>query len=145
MIPDRSHIQTEQVNPESASLDAMTVEEAVGLMSAADAQAAAALAAQGAAVAAAVRMVAEAFAAGGRLIYVGAGTSGRLGVVDASECPPTFCSDPAMVVGLIAGGDAALRRSIENVEDDAVAGSQAMVDLEVDARDVVMGIAAGGT
>jgi N-acetylmuramic acid 6-phosphate etherase len=92
-----------------------------------------------------VRLVASAFATGGPLIYIGAGTSGRLGVLDASECPPTFCSDPSMVVGIIAGGDAALRHSIENVEDDTVAGAQAIIDLEVDENDVVMGIAAGGT
>jgi N-acetylmuramic acid 6-phosphate etherase len=90
-------------------------------------------------------MVAEAFANGGRLLYVGAGTSGRLGVLDAAECPPTFCSDPAMVVGIIAGGETALRRSIEAVEDDARAGADAMRELRVTAHDVVLGIAAGGT
>jgi N-acetylmuramic acid 6-phosphate etherase len=145
MIPDRSHIHTEQPNPSSDALDAMSVEEAVALMHAEDLRAARAVGERGAEIAAAVRWVAAAFAAGGRLIYVGAGTSGRLGVLDAAECPPTFCSDPAMVVGLIAGGDQALRRSIENVEDDRAAGQRAMEDLGVDADDVVMGIAAGGT
>jgi N-acetylmuramic acid 6-phosphate etherase len=145
MIVDRSHIHTERPNPDSQSLDALSIEEAVALMHAEDVKAVAAVGAQQAAIAAAVRKVATAFQNNGRLLYVGAGTSGRLGVLDASECPPTFCSDPSMVVGLIAGGDTALRRSIENVEDDAAAGKQAMVDAEVSAIDVILGIAAGGT
>jgi len=145
MIPDRSHISTEQFNPASTNLDALAIEDAVALMNAGNAVVVAAVQAQHAAIAKAVRIVADAFAAGGRLIYVGAGTSGRLGVLDAAECPPTFCSDPDMVVGLIAGGDAALRRSIEAVEDDAAAGARAIQDLEVTNADIVLGIAAGGT
>ncbi len=145
MLPDRSHILTEQSNPASVNLDTLSIPEAVMLMNAEDARMAAAVAAQREAVAVAVGWVAEAFRAGGRLIYIGAGTSGRLGVLDASECPPTFCSDPAMVVGIIAGGDHALRHSIENVEDDRTLGERAMVDLEVTEKDVVVGIAAGGT
>jgi N-acetylmuramic acid 6-phosphate etherase len=144
-IPDRSHILTEQQNPASTSLDALSIEDAVALMNAEDAKVIAAIKDKREDIAHAVRLVASAFATGGRLIYIGAGTSGRLGVLDASECPPTFCTDPSMVVGIIAGGDAALRHSIENVEDDAVAGAQAIIDREVDERDVVMGIAAGGT
>jgi len=145
MIPDRSHIKTEQPNPASASLDAISIEEAVALFAAEDAGVVAAVASQNAAIAQAIRLVAAAFATDGRLIYVGAGTSGRLGVLDAAECPPTFCSDPAQVIGLIAGGDPALRRSIENVEDDPVTGAQAIIDLYVNENDVVLGIAAGGT
>jgi N-acetylmuramic acid 6-phosphate etherase len=145
MIPDRSHIHTEQVNPSSERLDALTIEESVALMHQEDLRAAQAVGEQGPAIARAVALVAGAFQKGGRLVYVGAGTSGRLGVLDAAECPPTFCSDPQMVVGLIAGGDQALRRSIENVEDDRVAGEVAMQELAIDARDVVVGIAAGGT
>jgi N-acetylmuramic acid 6-phosphate etherase len=145
MIPDRSHIHTEQPNAASNRLDAMSVEDAVALMSEEDSRVVQAVAAQKDAVAQAVRLVAAAFQKGGRLVYVGAGTSGRLGVLDASECPPTFCSDPDMVIGLIAGGDAALRKSIENVEDDRVAGETAMQDLAIGEKDVVMGIAAGGT
>ena len=114
-------------------------------MNSEDLRAAQAVAKQGPAIARAVNMVAEAFSREGRLIYVGAGTSGRLGVLDSAECPPTFCSDPSMVVGVIAGGDVALKRSIESVEDDAHTGAMAMRELEVDGRDVVMGIAAGGT
>ncbi len=145
MIADRGHIHTEQVNPASANLDALSIEAAVGLMNGEDARVVAAVGEQKAAISKGVEMVAAAFGAGGRLIYIGAGTSGRLGVLDASECPPTFCSDPGMVVGIIAGGDAALRRSIEAVEDDVTAGKQAMVEQGVSEKDVVMGIAAGGT
>ncbi len=145
MIPDRSHIHTEQRNPASEQLDMLPIEDAVALLNAEDAQTVAAVAQQRVAIAQAVRMVAKAFAAGGRLIYIGAGTSGRLGVLDASECPPTFCSDPEMVVGIIAGGDLALRRSIENVEDDLAAGTHIVRELAVDEKDVVFGIAAGGT
>jgi len=145
MVPDRAHIQTEQVNFASAKLDAMGIAEAVTLMNREDERAVRAVGAQGAAIAAAVGMVAEAFKAGGRLVYFGAGTSGRLGVLDASECPPTFCSDPAMVVGVIAGGDAALKRSIEGVEDDREAGAREVRELGMGPKDVAFGIAAGGT
>ena len=145
MIADRSHIHTEQPNPASANLDALPIEQAVALMNAEDARVVAAVAEQRVAIAKAVELVARAFASRGRLLYIGAGTSGRLGVLDASECPPTFCSDPSMVVGIIAGGDAALRRSIEAVEDDINSGKQAMIDQDVSENDVVLGIAAGGT
>jgi N-acetylmuramic acid 6-phosphate etherase len=123
----------------------LSTAEAVALLQAEDERMVAAVGARGAEIARAVEMVAEAFTAGGRLIYVGAGTSGRLGVLDAAECPPTFCSEPGMVVGVIAGGEAALRHSIEAVEDDAAAAREAMRELRVTERDVVMGIAAGGT
>jgi N-acetylmuramic acid 6-phosphate etherase len=145
MITDRSHIHTEQPNPASARLDALPTADAVALMQREDERMVAAVAARQAEITRAVEMVAEAFAKGGRLLYVGAGTSGRLGVLDAAECPPTFCSDPAMVVGIIAGGEPALRHSIEHVEDDPVAGQNAMRELRVTSRDVVLGIAAGGT
>lgn len=93
----------------------------------------------------AVICTARAFRCGGRLFYVGAGTSGRLGVLDASECPPTFRVPSSMVQGIIAGGDAALRRSVEGAEDDAPAGGRAIITHGIGARDVVMGIAASGT
>lgn len=83
--------------------------------------------------------------AGGRLIYLGAGTSGRLGVLDASECPPTFQTPPERVVGIIAGGDAALRRSSEGAEDDPRGAIPTLEALNLDWRDIVIGIAAGGT
>lgn len=96
-------------------------------------------------LAAAVKLVASAFRCGGRLFYVGAGTSGRLGVLDASECPPTFRTAPEMVQGIIAGGDTALRRSIEGAEDDDLAGARAIRECRVARHDVVVGIAASGT
>ncbi len=82
---------------------------------------------------------------GGRLIYIGAGTSGRLGVLDASECPPTFQSDPNQIVGIIAGGDSSLRRSSEGAEDDPNGAAQALQALNLSNDDTVVGIAAGGT
>ncbi|PYP73981.1 MAG: N-acetylmuramic acid 6-phosphate etherase, partial [Gemmatimonadetes bacterium] len=90
-------------------------------------------------------LVVGAFRAGGRLVYVGAGTSGRLGVLDASECPPTFGTPPELVVGIIAGGPKALMRSAEGAEDDVNAGAEAMDAARVVANDVVVGIAASGT
>jgi len=93
-------------------------------------------------VAQAVELVVRSFREGGRLIYVGAGTSGRLGVLDASECPPTFGSDPRMVQGVMAGGTGALVRAVEGAEDREDEGVAAMDTLEVDARDTVIGLAA---
>jgi N-acetylmuramic acid 6-phosphate etherase len=89
--------------------------------------------------------IARAFRRGGRLFYVGAGTSGRLGVLDASECPPTFRSPPELVQGVIAGGDRALRKSVEGAEDDADAGAREIRTRGVKPHDVVIGIAASGT
>src|SRR5207253_6591467 len=93
----------------------------------------------------AIDLVVNAFEKGGRLIYVGAGTSGRLGVLDASECPPTFRADPEMVQGIIAGGEDAMFRAKEGAEDSAEGGAQAVDEKNVGPKDVVMGIAAGGT
>jgi N-acetylmuramic acid 6-phosphate etherase len=97
------------------------------------------------ALSALVEAASAALGRGGRLIYLGAGTSGRLGVLDASECPPTFHSDPAQVVGLIAGGDSALRRSSEGAEDERGGAVPELERLGVGEHDVVVGIAAGGT
>ena len=144
-MQDRSHLLTEQRLAESMELDAMSVEDAVALMNAQDAAAVAAVAAERASVARAVEIVAAALAAGGRLIYFGAGTSGRLGVLDAAECPPTFRTDPEMVQGVIAGGEAAMFRAQEGAEDRAEDGAAAVDAKAVTSRDVVMGIAAGGT
>jgi N-acetylmuramic acid 6-phosphate etherase len=91
-----------------------------------------------------LRLIVAAFRSGGRLFYVGAGTSGRLGVLDASECPPTFSTPPEMVQGIMAGGPAALWSSVEGAEDDADAGARAVRFRGVDRRDVVVGIAASG-
>lgn len=136
---------TEQRLADSMALDSMSIEAAVELMHRQDLAAVEAVGRERAAIAAAIRMVVEQFRRGGRLIYVGAGTSGRLGVLDASECPPTFRADPNMVQGIISGGDVAIRNSVEGAEDLPEGGAAAMDAKEVGDRDVVMGIAAGGT
>lgn len=126
-------------------LDTMTVAEAVAVMNQQDRVAADAVAACANEVAQAIELIVDKLRTGGRLIYVGAGTSGRLGVLDASECPPTFRTDPEMVQGVIAGGPDAMFRSKEGVEDDAAAGAAELDARNVAAADVVVGIAAGGT
>ena len=138
-------LTTEATNPGSADLDRLSTLELVRLINAEDATIAAAVAAQDETIAAAVDLIAARLASGGRLVYVGAGTSGRLGVLDASECPPTFSADPSQVVGIIAGGDRALRNAIEGAEDSADTGRKDLRELELSAADVVVGIAASGT
>lgn len=142
---NRGHLLTEQRNPRSANLDALGIADAFDVINAEDAAIAALIAAAKPEICRTVEMAIDAFRSGGRLIYVGAGTSGRLGVLDAAECPPTFQSDANMVVGVIAGGDDALRRSIEGAEDHSEDGAAAMDALGVTDRDVVIGIATGGT
>ena len=135
---------TEQRNPRSMHLDRLSVTDAVALMLHEDARITPALLAQQAPIARGVRLIARALAHGGRLFYVGAGTSGRLGVLDASECPPTFRTPREMVQGIIAGGPSALWSSVEGAEDDESAGRAAVLARRVSARDVVVGIAASG-
>jgi N-acetylmuramic acid 6-phosphate etherase len=142
---DRSHLMTELRLPESMTLDAMSVEQAVELMNQQDARAVAAVAAEKANIARAIDLTVAAFREGGRLLYFGAGTSGRLGVLDASECPPTFRTDPEMVQGIIAGGEAAMFRAQEGAEDSPAGGAADVDARKVSAKDVVMGIATGGT
>ena len=111
------HLQTESRNPASANLDQLTPLQLVRLMSAEDALVIPAVADQAEAIARAIEVIADRLRAGRRLVYAGAGTSGRLGVLDATECPPTFGAPPGQVVGLIAGGPAALTRAVEGAED----------------------------
>lgn len=144
-MQDRGHLLTELRNPNSMRVDRMSVAEAVDLMNAEDATIPAAVAAAKTEICQTIELVVAAFEAGGRLIYVGAGTSGRLGVLDASECPPTFLSDPRMVQGVISGGWDALRRAIEGAEDYPQDGAAKMDEMEVGPHDVVMGITTGGT
>jgi N-acetylmuramic acid 6-phosphate etherase len=144
-MQDRSHLLSEQRLAESLELDAMSVEEGVALMNAQDARVVEAVGREKGNIARAVVVVAESLGSGGRLIYVGAGTSGRLGVLDASECPPTFGTDPEMVQGVIAGGEAAMFRAQEGAEDRAEDGARVMDEKGVSGKDTVMGIAAGGT
>jgi N-acetylmuramic acid 6-phosphate etherase len=136
---------TERRNPRSSTIDTSSALEIVDLIGAEDAGVPAAVAKARLEIARTIELVEVAFRAGGRLVYVGAGTSGRLGVLDATECPPTFGSPPEMVVGVIAGGSPALVRSVEGAEDDVNAAKEAMDSLRVGSADVVVGIAASGT
>lgn len=135
---------TERRNPRSTRLDRMPVPEAIRLMLSEDAGIPAAIARHGAALARLVRLSTTALKTGGRLFYVGAGTSGRLGVLDASECPPTFRTPPEWIQGVMAGGEKALHTSVEGAEDDPEAGRRALRLRGVSSSDVVVGIAASG-
>lgn len=138
------HLTTEQRNPASDKIDAMSSLEIVQLMNAEDAGVAAAVAKEAETIAAAVDLIAEAFRRGGRLVYIGAGTSGRLGVLDASECPPTFNSPPEQVVGLIAGGRTALTNAVEGAEDHPEFAIADLQELGLSQDDVLVGIATSG-
>lgn len=144
-LEDRGHLLTEQVNPASAQLDQLSSREIVALFNREDRRCIEAIAAAEAELAAAIDLAAERLGRGGRLFYIGAGTSGRLGVLDAAECPPTFCTPPELVQGILAGGRDALVRSSEGLEDRADDGAQAMADATIGPLDVVVGITAGGT
>jgi len=143
-VMDIDRLTTEAVNTVSARIDSADALEIVRIMNAEDAAAVAAVGAVSAEVARAIDILAEAFCTGGRLVYMGAGTSGRLGVLDASECPPTFGSEPGQVFGLIAGGERALRHPVEGAEDSPEQGAADLKAIGVSARDVVMGIATSG-
>lgn len=143
--PDRSHVRTEHRNPGSMHLDTLDAGAIAALMADDHRAATDAVAAAAPAIGALVESMVPKFHAGGRLVYFGAGTSGRLGVLDASECPPTFMSDPGQVVGIIAGGDSALRRSSEGREDEWDGARAEIERLAIGPRDTVVGIAAGGT
>lgn len=144
-MQDRGHLLTEQRNERSTSIDRMSIAEGFDIMNAEDATVASAVAKAKPEIVRAVELVVAAFRAGRRLIYVGAGTSGRLGVIDASECPPTFLSDPETVQGIISGGPEAMFASREAEEDSEQAGAAAIGERHVGPGDVVMGIATGGT
>ncbi len=142
---DRGHLLTEQANPASEALDQLPTLELVELFAAEDRRPQEAVAAAATDLARAVDAIAERLRRGGRLFYLGAGTSGRLGVLDAAECPPTFCSDPNLVQGVLAGGAAALLRSSEGLEDLHDAGRDDLQARGFGAADALVGIAAGGT
>lgn len=136
---------TEQRNPNTMNIHRMSTREILQVIHQEDYAAFHAVDSQIENIEQVVEKVVQAFRNGGRLIYCGAGTSGRLGVLDASECPPTFGSDPDMVQGIIAGGWEALRRSIEHAEDSPEDGAQEIRTRNVSAQDVVIGIAASST
>lgn len=138
------HLTTESRNPASEELDGLSTGEIVRLINAEDAKVAAAVEQQADAIARAVDAIADRLSRGGRLIYIGAGTSGRLGVLDAVECPPTFNTNPAQVVGVIAGGYSALTRAVEGAEDLPAMAIDDLKNLGVSAADVVVGIATSG-
>jgi N-acetylmuramic acid 6-phosphate etherase len=142
---DRGYLLTEQANPHSQNLDQLSALEIVELFNREDAKAVAAVGQEKEAIAEALTVIAAAIANGGRLFYVGAGTSGRLGVLDAAECPPTFCSDPELIQGILAGGMNAMVRSSEALEDREDDGAAAIAERKISDRDVVFGITAGGT
>ena len=137
-----ARLATEQRNPRTLDLDTLDAAGILARISAEDRTVPEAVAREIPHIARAVELVVASFRAGGRLIYVGAGTSGRLGVLDASECPPTFGSDPELVQGIVAGGYGALVRAVEGAEDRADEGGQAMLKCGVGPNDTVIGLAA---
>jgi len=141
----RGHLLTEQANPLSTDLDTLSTAALVELFCEEDRRPQAAVAAAAPALTAAVEAIAARLRQRGRLFYLGAGTSGRLGVLDAAECPPTFCSDPELVQGVLAGGAPALLRSSEGLEDLFEAGRSDLEARGLNAADALVGIAAGGT
>ena len=143
-MPWLEELLTEQRNPASAAIDTLPAEEVLRIVNAEDHKVADAVGREIPAIARAVDAIVEAFQRGGRLFYIGAGTSGRLGVLDASECPPTFSVPPEMVQGIIAGGPAALSCATETTEDDPAIGARDLTERGFTARDVLVGIAASG-
>lgn len=144
MLPDRSHILTEQRNPRSASIHTQSVAEIIRIMQDEDRMIADAMGAAQGALVGLIQAMETGFMIGGRVVYLGAGTSGRLGVLDASEIPPTFHL-AGRFIGLIAGGDSALRKSSEGMEDDPHGAEPELDKLNLHRPDTVIGIAAGGT
>jgi len=136
---------TERRLPESGAIDAMSTAQILRLINTQDVEVPIIVRNAIPAISSLVDAVVEAMAKGGRLIYAGAGTSGRLGVLDATECPPTFFCESNEVIGIIAGGDAALRTSSESREDDPAGPVEEFAELSINEHDVVVGIAAGGT
>src|SRR5262245_8100640 len=138
------HLQTEARNPASTRLDELTSVDLVELMNREDGTVATAVATQKREIARAIDAAADRLSKGGRLVYVGAGTSGRLGVPDATEGPPTFQTPPGQVVGVIAGGHVALTQAVEGAEDRPELAEQDLAELNLTAKDLVVGIATSG-
>lgn len=137
-------LNTEQQNPKTMNIDLMSTEEIITVINQEDTLVPNVLARQVPNISEVVDRIVSAFKHGGRLVYVGAGTSGRLGIIDASECPPTYGTDPNMVVGIIAGGKEAMTEAIEGVEDDMQQGRKDMEEISLTDQDIVVGIAASG-
>lgn len=143
--PDRSHIDTERIDPQHHDLHQLSATELVARIQEHDRHIVQALDAAAPAISAFIEDASPGFIAGGRLIYIGAGTSGRLGVLDASEAPPTFHVPPDRIIGIIAGGRDALVRSSEGLEDEADGAVAELKKLNITINDTILGIAAGGT
>lgn len=141
---DLSRLQTESRNTASENIDTLSTLDMLTIINQEDQKVALAVERILPQIAQAVDAITHAFAHGGRLIYCGAGTSGRLGILDASECPPTYGTPREQVIGLIAGGQTAILRAVENAEDNVALGEQDMIENQVGERDVVVGIAASG-
>jgi N-acetylmuramic acid 6-phosphate etherase len=139
-----SGLSTEAMTSERGDLDLLDTADLVRQMNHEDQRVPIAVAERSDAIAQAVDGITERFRRGGRLIYIGAGTAGRIGVLDASECPPTFGTDPSMVIGLIAGGERAIRSAVENAEDDADAAQNSLQERALTADDTVVGLSASG-
>lgn len=137
-------LDSEKINPASEQLDTLTALNIATLMNAEDQKVTNAVEKVLPEIGRAIEAAATALRAGGRIIYIGAGTSGRLGVLDAAEVPPTFSAPPNMVIGLVAGGDAAMFTAQEGIEDNPELGAQDLSAINVDARDFVVGLAASG-
>lgn len=137
-------LNTEQRNPKTMEIDLMTTEEIITIINQEDTIVPNAIAREIPHIVKVVDEITESFKKGGRLIYVGAGTSGRLGIIDASECPPTYGTNPEMVVGIIAGGKEAMTEAVEGAEDDSEQGRQDVADIQLSDKDVLVGIAASG-
>ncbi|TVO37180.1 N-acetylmuramic acid 6-phosphate etherase [Vibrio algivorus] len=141
---DLTRLVTESRNTASAEIDTLSTQEMLTIINQEDQKVPLAVKAELPKIAQAVDVITQAFANGGRLIYMGAGTSGRLGILDASECPPTYGSKPDLVVGLIAGGHQAILKAVENAEDNVELGQSDLESLNLTNKDVVVGIAASG-
>lgn len=141
---DLSQMITEGRNPASQNIDELSTEAMLRVINDEDKKVALAVEAILPQIAAAVDAICAAFRAGGRLIYCGAGTSGRLGILDASECPPTFGTPREQVIGLIAGGHTAILQAVENAEDNREQGAQDLKDIHFSRHDILVGIAASG-
>lgn len=144
LLNQLSQLSTEQRNPNSMNLDELSALEIVQLMNAEDKNVPLAIEKCLPQIATAVEKIVQAFQQGGRLVYIGAGTSGRLGVLDASECPPTFGVSPEMVKGIIAGGERALRHPIEGAEDNPQSAVENLQEIDFNTKDILVGIAASG-
>ena len=138
------NLTTESRNPASEAIDSLSPLEIVRLINSEDAQVARAVADEEASIAQAIEVITERLAGGGRLVYIGAGTSGRLGVLDASECPPTFNAPPEQVVGLIAGGRSAMFRAVEGAEDSPQLAADDLKETGLSSADALVGIATSG-